>query len=343
LRKGGALETRGTDLQESQKQTPSKCALICGISGQDGAYLAHLLLSKGYEVIGTSRDAEMSRFSNLTFLGIREQVNLRSMTLNDFRSVVQVLSEVEPGEIYNLAGQSSVGLSFQQPVETLESIAFGTLNLLEAIRFLGRPLRLYNAASCECFGQTTADSPAHEKSPFRPRSPYGVAKAAAFWEVANYREAYDIFACSGLLFNHESILRPTRFVTRKVVQTACRIAAGANERLRVGETRVVRDWGYAPEYVEAMWLMLQQSEPLDYVIASGQSHSLTEFIAACFKEVGLDWQEHTDTDRSLFRTTDILQSHADPSFAHERLGWQAKTCMHRLVARLIADERMQMH
>lgn len=325
-------------MEQSPHQTSQKRALICGISGQDGTYLAHLLLSKGYEVVGTSRDAEMSRFNNLALLGIRERLTLRSMTLNDFRSVLQVLSEVEPAEVYNLAGQSSVGLSFQQPVETLESIAFGTLNLLEAIRFLGRPLHLYNATSGECFGETTAESPAHEASPFRPRSPYGVAKAAAFWEVANYREAYDIFACSGLLFNHELILRPTRFVTRKVVQTACRIAAGSAERLSIGETRVVRDWGYAPEYVEAMWLMLQQPEPVDYVIASGESHSLAEFIAACFEEVGLDWRDHTDTDPSFFRTTDILQSHADPTLAFDQLGWQAKIRMRDLVARLVADE-----
>jgi GDPmannose 4,6-dehydratase len=326
-------------LQQSAQKAPVKRALICGISGQDGAYLAQWLLSQGYEVVGTSRDAEMSRFDNLAFLGIRERVNLRSMTLSDFRSVLQVLSEVEPAEIYNLAGQSSVGLSFQQPVETLESIAFGTLNLLEAIRFLGRPLRLYNAASGECFGETTAEAPARETSPFRPRSPYAVAKAAAFWEVANYREAYNIFACSGLLFNHESILRPARFVTRKVVQTACRIAAGSNERLRIGETRVVRDWGYSPEYVEAMWLMLQQPEPADYIIASGESHSLAEFIATCFEEVGLDWHEHTDTDPSFFRTTDIFESHADPSLARERLGWAAKTRMRSLIERLVGDER----
>ena len=316
-----------------------KRALICGISGQDGAYLAHLLLCKGYEVVGTSRDAELSRFDNLALLGIHERVNLRSMTLSDFRGVLQVLSEVAPAEVYNLAGQSSVSLSFQQPVETLESVASGTLNLLEAIRFLGRPLRLYNAASSECFGDTTAESPATESSPFRPRSPYGVAKATAFWEVANYREAYNIFACSGILFNHESILRPTRFVTRKVVHAACRIGAGSKERLSIGETRVVRDWGYAPEYVEAMWLMLQQAQPLDCVIATGESHSLAEFIAACFEEVGLNWRDYTDTDPALFRTTDILQSHADPSLARERLGWEAKTHMRTLVSRLIADER----
>jgi GDPmannose 4,6-dehydratase len=318
-----------------------KRALICGISGQDGAYLANLLLSEGYEVIGTSRDAEMSRFSNLASLGIRNKVSLRSMTLSDFRSVLQVLHEVEPAEVYNLAGQSSVGLSFEQPVETLESVALGALNLLEAIRFLGRPLRLYNASSGECFGETTKDHPANETSPFRPRSPYGVAKATAFWETTNYREAYGIFACSGILFNHESILRPPRFVTRKVVQAAANIAAGSKERLRIGETRVIRDWGYAPEYVRAMWLMLQQPEPKDFVIASGESHSLEEFIAACFSEVGLDWRDYTDVDPALFRSSDILQSHADPSFARKQLGWSAKTSMKSVVALLMREQQAE--
>ena len=184
-----------------------KKALISGISGQDGAYLAKLLLDRGYEVCGTSRDAQMSGFGNLARLGIRDRVKLESMSLNDFRSVLQVLAKNQPDEVYNLAGQSSVGLSFEQPVETLESIATGTLNLLEAIRFTGRKIKLYNASSSECFGDT-GGSAADENTPFRPRSPYAVAKATAFWEVANYREAYNLFACSGILFNHESPLRP---------------------------------------------------------------------------------------------------------------------------------------
>ena len=192
-----------------------KTALICGISGQDGAYLAQLLLCKGYTVCGTSRDAQMSSFRNLERLEIREQVKLMSMSLTDFRSVLQVLTKVQPDEVYNLAGQSSVGLSFDQPVETLESIATGTLNLLEAIRFIGAPVRFYNAGSGECFGETGEEG-ADENSPFRPRSPYAVAKAAAYWEVANYREAYGLFACSGILFNHESPLRPPRFVAQKL-------------------------------------------------------------------------------------------------------------------------------
>ena len=198
-------------------------ALILGISGQDGAYLAQFLLGKGYTVFGGSRDAQMQSFANLARLGIRDCVAVESVSLNDFRSVLQTLSRIQPDEVYNLAGQSSVALSFEQPVETLESIAFGALNLLEAIRFNGRAAKLYNAGSSECFGDLPA-GPADETTPFRPRSPYAVAKAAAFWEVANYREAYDLFACSGILFNHESPLRPERFVTRKVIAAARRIA-----------------------------------------------------------------------------------------------------------------------
>jgi len=316
-----------------------KRALICGVSGQDGAYLAKLLIDKGYEVFGASRDAEMSRFENLARLGIRDQVKFRSMTLTDFRSVLQLLSEIEPDEIYNLAGQSSVGLSFAQPVETMESVALGALNLLEAVRFRKAPTRLYNAASGDCFGQTTADAPATEDSPLRPRSPYGVAKSAAFWEVANYREAYGLFACSGLLFNHESCLRPARFVTRKVVSAAVRIAAGSDERLKVGDTRVERDWGWAPEYVEAMWLMLQQENPRDYVIATGETHSLTEFVAAAFAAVGLDAADHVETDPALLRAADIMTSHADPSRAERELGWKAQTAMHALVGKLVSEER----
>jgi len=229
-----------------------KKALISGISGQDGAYLARLLLEKGYEVHGSARDAQMATFYNLRMLGVKEQIRFHSMALNDFRSVLQVLSKAQPDEIYNLAGQSSVGLSFDQPVETLESISVGTLNLLEAIRFTGRPIKLYNAGSSECFGNT-GGQPADEETPFRPRSPYAVAKATAFWEVANYREAYNLFVCTGILFNHESPLRPERFVTKKIIKAACRIAAGSKEKLHLGNIAIARDWGNAAEYVGAMW------------------------------------------------------------------------------------------
>ena len=217
-------------------------ALICGVSGQDGGYLARSLIGQGYTVVGTSRDAQVNSFANLDRLGIRDRVRLKSMSLTDFRSVLTVLAAVEPDEVYNLAGQSSVGLSFEQPVETLESISMGTLNLLEGIRFLGRPIRFYNAGSSECFGDT-GDRPADERTAFRPRSPYAVAKAAAVWQVANYREAYGLFACSGLLFNHESPLRPERFVTQKVIRAACRIAGGSGEALVLGDLGIARDWG----------------------------------------------------------------------------------------------------
>lgn len=217
-----------------------KRALICGVSGQDGGYLARHLLALGYEVHGTSRDAQMSSFDGLRRLGIRDRVRTWSMAPNDFRSVLHVVKKVEPGEIYNLSGQSSVGLSFEQPVETMESITVGTLNLLETIRFLGAEVRFYNAGSSECFGDTHG-IPADERTPFSPRSPYAVAKSAAHWQVANYREAYNLFACTGVLFNHESSLRPSRFVTKKIVETARRIAGGAQEKLTLGNTKVIRD------------------------------------------------------------------------------------------------------
>lgn len=317
----------------------TKKALICGVSGQDGAYLAQLLLNKGYNVCGTSRDAQMSSFGNLVRLGIREQIKLESMALNDFRSVLQVLMKIEPDEVYNLAGQSSVGLSFEQPVETLESIATGTLNLLEAIRFTGKPIKLYNAGSSECFGDI-GDRAADENTPFRPRSPYAVAKAAAFWEVANYREAYGIFACSGILFNHESPLRPQRFVTQKIVAAASRIAQGSQEQLHLGNLSIVRDWGWAPEYVEAMYLMLQQDQPDDYAIATGESCSLEQFVAAAFNCVGLDWREYVVTDTSLLRPTDLAFSRGNPAKAKEKLGWQAQYKIQDIL-RMMVEARMK--
>jgi GDPmannose 4,6-dehydratase len=312
-----------------------KRALICGISGQDGAYLAQYLLDLGYEVCGTSRDAQASSFANLTRLGIRDRIKLTSMSLNDFRSVLQVLTKLQPDEVYNLGGQTSVGLSFDQPVETLESIATGTLNLLEAIRFTGIPTKLYNAGSSECFGDTSGQK-ADETTPFRPRSPYAVAKSTAFWEVANYREAYGLFACSGILYNHESPLRPERFVTQKIVAAACRIAAGSSEKLYLGDISVQRDWGYAPEYIQAMYLMLQQEQPDDYVIATGETHSLEGFVAEAFACVGLNWQEWVESDRSLYRPTDIAVSGGNPTKAKEKLGWQARSKMREVVQQMVA-------
>ncbi|MGD1712749.1 GDP-mannose 4,6-dehydratase [Dapis sp. BLCC M172] len=313
-----------------------KTALISGISGQDGSYLAKLLLEKGYNVCGTSRDAQMSTFNNLSRLGIRDQIKLDSMSLNDFRSVLQILTKYQPDEVYNLAGQSSVGLSFQQPVETLESIATGTLNLLEAIRFTGAKIKLYNASSSECFGDT-GGQPATEITPFRPRSPYAVAKSTAFWEVANYREAYDLFACSGILFNHESPLRPQRFVTQKIVSVVCQIAQGSTDKLNLGNISVQRDWGWAPEYVEAMFLMLQQDEADDYVIATGETYPLQNFVVEAFNSVGLNWQDYVEVDESLYRPTDISIGRANPIKAEQKLGWKANYKMPDVVRMMVKD------
>ena len=302
-----------------------KKALIIGISGQDGSYLAKLLIEKGYKIWGTSRDAQISSFHNLDFLGIREQVCVESMSLNDFRSVIQVLSKIKPDEIYNLAGQTSVGLSFEQPVETFESITIGTLNLLETLRFLKSSARLYNASSSECFGNTNGDA-ATEQTPFKPRSPYAAAKAAAFWQTANYREAYGIFACSGILFNHESPLRPKRFVTQKIVKTAVDIAAGRESALYLGNIDIARDWGWAPEYVEAIWLMLQQEQPEDYIVATGKTYCLREFVQEVFSLLDLNWQKYTSSNADLLRPTDILVSRAEPLKA-KRDGKRNMICM----------------
>jgi GDPmannose 4,6-dehydratase len=317
-----------------------KTALICGASGQDAAWLAKLLIERGYRVAGTSRDAAVSSFANLVKLGIRDRMRILSSTLTDFRSLIRVLLEVEPDEIYNLSGQTSVGLSFEQPAEALESIAFGTLNLLEAIRMLKRPVRFYNACSSECFGDIRGE-PADENTPFRPRSPYGVAKAAAFWQVSSYREAYGLYACSGILFNHESPLRPERFVTQKVVAAACRIAAGSRERLTLGDLSVRRDWGWAPEYVDAMWLMLQQDQPSDYVICTGETNPLSAFVEEAFAAVGLEAGDHVDQDPRLFRPADLRSSVGSPAQARDRLGWTAKYKMKDVVRAMVRAVRSE--
>ncbi len=313
-------------------------ALICGVGGQDGAYLAQLLLGKGYEVWGTSRDAQAASFGNLHRLGLHGRVITRSMAPKDFRSVVTVLMDSQPDEVYFLSAQSSVGLSFEQPAETLESITIGTLNLMEAVRLLRRPCRIYHASSSECFGHV-GPVPANEDTPFAPRSPYAVAKASAHWLVQNYREAYDLYVCNGILFNHESPLRPARFVTRKIIAAAARIAQGSPERLSLGRLDIVRDWGWAPEYVQAMWQMLQGDIPRDYVIATGEAHSLQQFVDAAFAGVGLDSRQHVDSDPSLFRPTDIAWSQGDATRAATELGWRASCHMPEVVTRMLAAER----
>jgi len=299
-----------------------KTALICGVGGQDGAYLSRFLLGKGYRVFGTSRDAQGGSFANLKRLGLFERVDMLSMAPEDFRSVFMAIKAAQPDEVYFLAGQSSVGLSFEQPAETIQSFTLGTLNLLEACRMMDKPVRQYHAGSSECFGDT-AGVPATETTPFNPRSPYAVAKASAYWLVNNYRDAYGLYACTGLLFNHESPLRPRRFVTQKIVQTAKRIAAGSREKLTLGRMDISRDWGWAPEYVEAMWLMLQQPDPEDFVIATGHTFSLQEFVATAFDLHHLDWRDHVLQDHKLFRPSDILINCADPGKAKRLLNWAA--------------------
>lgn len=312
-------------------------ALICGVGGQDGGYLGQLLLTKGYEVYGTSRDVHLMSGRGLHALSIDKQVKLRSMAINDFRSVLSVLTEVKPDEVYNLAGQSSVGLSFDQPVETMESMTTGTLNLLEAIRFHNPAIRFYNASSSECFGDTGA-VPADEATAFRPRSPYAVAKAAGFWLVANYRDAYKLHASSGILFNHESPMRPERFVTRKIVATACRIAQGSAETLTLGNTSIERDWGWAPDYVEAMWLMTQQPSGGDYVVATGRTVSLAYFIERVFAELGLHWQTHVKTDKQLYRPSEIRASHANPAHIRKALGWHHRFEIEDVVREMVKQQ-----
>ena len=315
-----------------------KRALIIGISGQDGAYLARLLLEKGYEVHGTSRDHEVTAFANLETLGIRDRVLLRSMSAVDFRSVITTLQAVEPDEIYNLAGQSSVGLSFSYPVETFESISVGTINILECLRMLKHPARFYSAGSSECFGNT--EEPATEETPFRPRSPYATAKAAAQYAVANYREAYGMFACTGILFNHESPLRPQRFVTKKIVSAAARIARGARERLHLGNLDIFRDWGLAPDYVDAMWRMLQLGRAEDFVVATGRMHSLREFVEAVFISLGLRADDHVESDPSLLRPSDIARSFGNAGKAHSMLQWKARAGFSEIISKLVEAEKL---
>ena len=313
-----------------------KRALIIGITGQDGSYLAKTLLEKDYNVFGTSRDHEVSSFKNLKQLQIKEQVRLTSMVTSDFRSVITVLQKANADEIYNLAGQTSVGMSFDYPVETFDSILRGTLNLLECIRILKKPVRFYNAGSSECFGNTKF--PANEKTPFQPRSPYATAKAAAHFAVANYRESYGIFASSGILFNHESPLRPVRFVTKKIVSTAVRIAQGSREKLTLGNLNVQRDWGWAPDYVDAMWRILQHGAPDDFVICSGQSHSLKEFVGEVFSYLGLAIEDHLQIKKELYRPSDLSQSLGNPAKAKKLLGWKAKVRFKKLIEELVLAE-----
>ncbi len=319
----------------------TKTALIIGIAGQDGAYLAQLLLAKGYAVTGSSRDVMASSFSNLNTLGIREQVKLISVSINDFRSVFNAIQSCDPDEIYNLAGQTSVGLSFEQPVEAIESIAIGTLNILEVIRVLGKSVRFYNAGSSECFGDT-GTTPADESTPFAPRSPYAVAKSTAKWLINSYRESYGLYACTGILFNHESPLRPERFVTQKIVVGASKIKAGLMQKIELGNLDICRDWGWAPEYVEAMWLMMQQDKPDDFVIATGRMESLTYFVAKAFEYFDLDWQTHVEINSAFFRPNEIQHSVGNPELAINLLNWAKPTDVDGVIQRMCAAQSQKL-
>lgn len=314
-----------------------KKALIAGITGQDGAYLARHLLGLGYEVVGTSRDSSSCNTSRLERLSIQRDVELVSLAPNDFRSVLKTLTSIVPDEIYNLAGQTSVGLSFEQPVECMESIAGGTLNFLEALRYLGLASRFFSAGSSECFGDTGAQS-ANEISPFCPRSPYAVAKSTAFWQVASYRNAYGLHCCTGLLANHESPLRPQRFVTQKIISAVKAIKAGTQNKLTLGNLDIWRDWGWAPDYVQAMHLMLQHDTPTDFIVATGKTHSLRDFVDQAFDFVGLNSCDYLQTDSSLFRPSDLKYSSVDPANIKNKLGWQASVDFRGIVERMMCAQ-----
>ena len=309
-------------------------ALIFGVTGQDGAYLARLLLARGYEVLGTTRGGTAGAPANLARLGVAGDVGLHRLDPADGAAVSATVTALRPDEVYYLSAQSSVRRSFGKPVATLIASAVGLANVLAAA---APGVRILNAASGDCFGETSADAPATEASPFRPRSPYAAAKCAAHHLVSAARAADGRFACSAFLFNHESPLRPESFVVGKVAAAARRIAAGSDEILELGDVEVVRDWGWAPDYVEAMWLMLQQDEPGDFVIATGRSHKLADLVARCFAAAGLDWQDHVRPDAFPPRRSDIRVHHADPGLARERLGWQASTGLDELARKLMAD------
>ena len=314
----------------------NRVALIIGISGQTGSYLARFLLSLGYTVHGTSRDCERNSFDNLVRLGCRDGVVVHSLSAADFSGVMRLLREIRPDEIYNLAGQSSVALSFEQPIETFESVALSTLTVLECLRIHDRSVRFFNAASSDCFGHVI--EPADEMTSLRPQSPYAMAKAASFWAVASYRKSYGLFASNGILSNHESPLRPGRFVTRKIIATAMRISQGSDERLRLGNLSVERDWGWAPDFAEAIWRITQYSDPHDFVVATGHTVSLEFFVDAAFSYFGLDWRKFVDINPGLYRPSDIPRVALNPSKAHRLLNWSANVVMPGLVNVLMECE-----
>lgn len=312
----------------------TRTALITGITGQDGAYLVDFLLKKSYRVFGTYRRTSTLNLERLNLLGIENQVELLPMDLTDQGNIIRVLQKVQPEEVYNLAAQSFVAVSFEQPVTTGEITGLGVTNLLEAIRMVNKDIRFYQASTSEMFGKVQA-VPQNEKTPFYPRSPYAAAKLYAHWMTVNYREAYGMYACSGILFNHESLLRGVEFVTRKITRTVAEIKLGRVKELRLGNLEARRDWGYAPEYVEAMWLMLQQDHPEDYVIATGETHSVREFVQEAFACADLNWQDYVVVDPAFYRPTEVELLVGDPTKAREKLGWRPHTTFKELVRLMV--------
>lgn len=311
----------------------TKKALICGVSGQDGAYLSALLLSKGYDVFGSTRFIDRPPV-NLQRLNIATEINIIALDLMDYAAVERTVREIKPQEIYNLAGQSSVSLSFTEPRETYLSISQTNLNLLEAVRLASPTVRFFSAGSSECFGDTEGEA-ATELTPFRPQNPYAVAKSAAFWQTANYRKSFGLHAATGILFNHESPLRSERFVTQKIITAVKKIRAGEQEKLELGDLSIRRDWGWAPEYVEAMWLMLQEEQADDFVIATGETRSLEEFVNEAFIQTGLNWRDHVEFNHGLLRPTENLIATANPGKAHIHLGWRAKSKLREVVKAML--------
>lgn len=307
-------------------------ALITGITGQDGSYLAELLLDKGYDVHGVVRRASTESFERIEHL--RERINLIQADLLDQSSLVAALEQSEPDEVYNLAAQSFVPTSWSQPVLTAEFTATGVTRLLEALRQVNPKIRFYQASSSEMFGRVR-EVPQSELTPFYPRSPYGVAKVYGHYITVNYRESYDLFACSGILFNHESPRRGLEFVTRKVTDGVARIKLGLADELHLGNLDAQRDWGFAGDYVEAMWLMLQQDEPDDYVVATGETHTVEKLVDLAFARVGLDREKHVVIDPAFIRPAEVDLLIGDPTHAREKLGWQPKVDFEGLVNMMV--------
>ncbi|MBM4097418.1 MAG: GDP-mannose 4,6-dehydratase [Planctomycetota bacterium] len=308
-------------------------ALITGITGQDGSYLAELLLEKGYTVHGMVRRASTENFERIHHL--RDRVHLHQADLLDQLSIIDLIKTTKPTEIYNLAAQSFVPTSWNQPVLTGEFTAIGVTRMLEAIRLIDvKGIRFYQASSSEMFGKVQ-EVPQKESTPLYPRSPYGVAKVYGHWITINYRESYDMFACSGILFNHESERRGKEFVTRKVTDGVARIKLGKQKKLKLGNLDARRDWGFAGDYVEAMWLMLQQDKPDDYVVATGETHPVRELVDLAFGHVGLKWQDHVEIDPAFFRPAEVDLLVGDPSKAKAKLGWIPKVSFPQLVARMV--------